>query len=100
MLLLYSPCYCIRGFVVEGVEFIEGVVYLYECINSGVYLIDDVGGEDFGPNCFYEIMNLGGEQIGYLCELDFEENFSILEFEIREVNRLFNRIMDGSNAQK
>ena len=39
----YKPCYCNNTFCLEGEYFLEGEIYLFEKINSGVWSIDDMG---------------------------------------------------------
>ena len=97
----YKPCYCNNTFCLEGEYFLEGEIYLFEKINSGVWSIDDMGvTEDYEDEYFYEIMYLDECSKGYIGSLEFEDNFELLEYEIRAIDRLFNKIMNGNFPTK
>lgn len=99
MSLLYNfHCYCINTFTDGYTEFTEGNIYLADKIDSGVYYIDmleDDEDEDFVYECIYDIMDLSGDSIGYLSSVDFDRNFEVIEFDIHDIDKQFNKIMDG-----
>lgn len=99
MSLLYNfHCLCVKTFTADGaVTFGKGEIYLADRLDSGVYFIDLFEeDEDYYNECLYDIMDLEGEPIGYLASVDFDENFEVLEFVIHDVDKMFNKIMDGT----